>query len=118
IPRPSKRRVDINTTATYRTGTSMSTWTWVSTTKIAHATIAIERILIVAGVKKGVLIFIDPPQCARLEENDVNNSVRRRCVEGAADKAQTCRHVCFVPSVDIRGAIRQRFLVVDLICSS
>jgi hypothetical protein len=64
----------------------MSTWTCVSTTKIAHATIAIERILIVAGVKKGALIFIDPPQCARLEENDVNNSVRRRCVEGAADK--------------------------------
>ena len=31
----------------------MSTWTCVSTTKIAHATIAIERILIVAGVKKG-----------------------------------------------------------------
>src|SRR5262245_63212718 len=24
------------------------------------------------------------PQCARLEENDVNNSVRRRCMEGAA----------------------------------
>jgi hypothetical protein len=62
----------------------MSTWTCVSTTKIAHATIAMERILIVAGVKKGALIFIDPPQCARLEENDVNNSVRRRCVEGAA----------------------------------
>src|SRR5262249_1362194 len=63
IPRPLKRRADINTTATYRTGTSMSTWTCVSTTKIAHATIAIERILIVAGVKKGALIFIDPLQC-------------------------------------------------------
>src|SRR5262249_47972226 len=33
----------------------MSTWTCVSTTRIAHATIAIERILIVAGVKKGAL---------------------------------------------------------------
>jgi hypothetical protein len=55
----------------------MSTWTCVSTTKIAHATIAMERILIVAGVKKGALIFIDPTQCARLEENE-------RCVEGAA----------------------------------
>src|SRR5215831_5581579 len=59
-------------------------WTCVSTTKIAHATIAIERILIVAGVKKGALIFIDPPRCARLKENDVINSVRRRCVEGTA----------------------------------
>ena len=38
----------------------MSTWTCVSTTKIAHATIAIERILIVAGVKKGALIFGEP----------------------------------------------------------
>src|SRR5262249_3692290 len=33
----------------------MSTWICVSTTKIAHATIAIEGILIVAGVKKGAL---------------------------------------------------------------
>jgi hypothetical protein len=37
----------------------------VSTTKIAHATIAIERISIVADVKEAALIFIDPATMRR-----------------------------------------------------